>query len=60
MYTSDQAMSAKDIDEILDDVSIGNIHKRLTRMSDRGEITKVATGMYRAVQPVQVSDLEID
>lgn len=57
LKTSDQAMSAQDIEEVLDDMPVGNIRKRLKRMSDRGQIVKVSTGMYKTVQPVQVSNM---
>lgn len=49
LKTSDQAMGALEIAEILVGVPIENIRKRLKRMSDRGQIIKISMGMYRPV-----------
>lgn len=56
LKTSEQAMGAQEIAEILPDLNTKTISQRLTRMTERGKIRKISYGMYRPVEPVEVSN----
>lgn len=60
LMTSDQAMGAQEIVEILPDLTTKAISQRLARMAERGKIRKTGYGKYRPldpVEPVEVSNL---
>lgn len=58
LKTSEQAMGAQEIAEILPDLTTKAISQRLTRMTDRGKVRKISYGMYRPVEAVDLSNLE--